>query len=378
MKKKSDIQIIVAVAICFVLLLHVNHLSFVCDDAFISFRYAKNLAQGNGLVFNVGERVEGYSNFLWVLLLSLLVKLGLNVVVLSKGLAVLFSLFTILLLLRFSRLLNPKDDIFNYLAALLLACCGAYAAWSTGGLETSFFTFLLTSGSFFLVWGIIKKRGFVVSGIVFALLCMTRLDGLIFAGVSFAFLLYLSIVKRRIELRKVWMACLCFLLPFLSYFIWRWSYYGKLLPNTFYIKLGDNSLYHQGLIYLFDFLNRFWIWLMVVPLFFLGRALKHNKNLKPVAFYFSSMILVFCLYVIYVGGDFMDMFRFLVPILPLFFFLVQEGFRGMYYHGKFISKQKRTPILIVSQVLLTALILFLLVLPSGKSNEIWIGLQWTA
>ena len=110
---------------------------------------------------------------------------------------------------------------------------------------------------------------------------------------------------------------------------------------------------------------------MIVPLLFLGGALKQNKNLKPVAFYFCIMTLVYCSYVAYVGGDFMDMFRFLVPILPLFFFLVQEGFRGMYYHAKSILKQKRSPILVIFQVFLSILILFLLVRPSGKSNEIW-------
>ena len=47
------------------------HNRFIQDDAFISFRYAKNLIEGNGLVFNVGERVEGYTNFLWTILLSL-------------------------------------------------------------------------------------------------------------------------------------------------------------------------------------------------------------------------------------------------------------------------------------------------------------------
>ncbi len=43
---------------------------FLCDDAFISFRYVRNLLEGHGLVFNPGEHVEGYSNFLWVLELA--------------------------------------------------------------------------------------------------------------------------------------------------------------------------------------------------------------------------------------------------------------------------------------------------------------------
>src|SRR5215831_17241797 len=55
---------------------HIYYLRFVCDDAFISYRYAANLAHGRGLVFNPGERVEGYTNFLWVVLCSALIRLG--------------------------------------------------------------------------------------------------------------------------------------------------------------------------------------------------------------------------------------------------------------------------------------------------------------
>jgi hypothetical protein len=53
-------------------------LSWIGDDAFISFRYARNLAEGHGLVFNVGERVEGYTNFLWTVLFAPLIKLGID------------------------------------------------------------------------------------------------------------------------------------------------------------------------------------------------------------------------------------------------------------------------------------------------------------
>ncbi|MHC4066890.1 MAG: hypothetical protein ACYSUI_20630, partial [Planctomycetota bacterium] len=60
------------------LLLHAAAYTFLTDDAFISFRYARNLSEGLGLVFNPGfERVEGYSNFLWVVLLAGVNALGL-------------------------------------------------------------------------------------------------------------------------------------------------------------------------------------------------------------------------------------------------------------------------------------------------------------
>jgi len=270
--KKTHLSIALVAIIVLILLLHVNYLRFVCDDAFISFRYAKNFVEGHGLVYNIGERVEGYTNFLWTLLLSLFMNMGLDPVVMSQVLGVLFSLATIFLLLRLNRQLYPEGSIFNYLAPLFLACCGAYAAWSTGGLETSLFTFLVLLGSFFLIAGVDNPKHLAHSGIVFALACMTRLDGLILAFVTFGFLLYLVVSGKKVEVKGLLLWSLFFLIPFLLYFAWRWSYYGKMLPNTFYIKVAGAAYYQQGFSYLLSFVERFWIWFMVIPCFSWARA----------------------------------------------------------------------------------------------------------
>jgi arabinofuranosyltransferase len=365
------VSIGLTIVVVIILLLHINYLRFVCDDAFISFRYAKNFVEGHGLVYNIGERVEGYTNFLWTLLLSLFMKMGLDPVVMSQILGVLFSLATVLLLLRLNRRLYPEETLFDYLAPLFLACCGAYAAWSTGGLETSFFTFLVLLGSFLFLSGIDRPRCFASSGIVFALVCMTRLDGLVLVFVTFAWLLYLLVIKKKVEVKSLSIWTLSFLIPFLLYFLWRWSYYGKPFPNTFYIKVAGAAYYQQGFSYLVSFIERFWIWFMVIPLFFLGKGIRLNPKLKMVVFYFTSMILVFSCYVVYVGGDFMDMFRFLVPILPFLFFLVQEGFRGMYRYSDLLPAGRRKTALKALSLLLIGSSIFLLAYPSGESNKVW-------
>lgn len=109
----------------------------------------------------------------------------------------------------------------------------------------------------------------------------------------------------------------------------------------------------------------------MIPLLFLGRAIRSNVNLRLVVTYFVSMILVFSLYIVYVGGDFMDMFRFLVPILPFFFFLIQEGFRGLYQYAQHLSEKQQKVALRTSVILLIGLSLFLLAYPSKESNKIW-------
>ena len=76
-----------------VLVAHIAHYAFLCDDAFISFRYARNLADGYGLVFNPGgERVEGYSNFLWVTVLAVVDHFGIAPERAANPLSVSFSL----------------------------------------------------------------------------------------------------------------------------------------------------------------------------------------------------------------------------------------------------------------------------------------------
>jgi hypothetical protein len=369
--KKTHLSIALVAIIVLILLLHVNYLRFVCDDAFISFRYAKNFVEGNGLVYNIGEKVEGYTNFLWTLLLSLFMKMGLDPVIMSQVLGVLFSLATVFLLLRLNRRLYPEDNLFNYLAPFFLACCGAYAAWSTGGLETSLFTFLVLLGSFLLISGIDQPKHLAYSGMAFALVCMTRLDGLILVFVTFGFLLYLLLIKKKVEAKSLLLWSLSFLILFVLYFVWRWSYYGKILPNTFYIKVAGAAYYQQGFAYLLSFVERFWIWFMLIPLFFLGKGMKLNAKLRMVVFYFTSMILVFSCYVVYVGGDFMDMFRFFVPILPFLFFLIQEGFRGLYSYLGPVSNRKQRRSLIITEILLVGLTLFVLVSPSKEANQVW-------
>ena len=64
-------------------------IAWTCDDAWISFRYARNFVEGLGLVFNPGERVEGYTNFSWTLLAALGIHLGAGVESWAIGLGLL-------------------------------------------------------------------------------------------------------------------------------------------------------------------------------------------------------------------------------------------------------------------------------------------------
>jgi len=135
---------------------------FVPDDAYISFRYAQNLAAGNGLTFNPGERVEGYSNFLWILMCSVMFFSGLGLAG-CVGLSILFGLGTLYLVWRLNR-----DSV------LYLAVCVPFVAYSVSGMETALFSFLLVSA----IWLWREGRYWIV-GIVGVLLAMCRPEGLL-------------------------------------------------------------------------------------------------------------------------------------------------------------------------------------------------------
>ncbi len=120
------------------------------DDAFISFRYAENLAHGRGLVFNVGDRVEGYSNFLWTLMMALPARLGaghfeFGMLLAAKTMGALLTLATLALLLRTALLFDPvqKDPQPAIVAGLYLGLSTPFIVWGDGALETPLLAFLL-------------------------------------------------------------------------------------------------------------------------------------------------------------------------------------------------------------------------------------------
>src|SRR5204863_10164001 len=107
---------------------HALMFDFVNDDAYISFRYARNLAEHGQLVFNVGERVEGFTNFLWTVLLAGGIKLGLSPVLTSRSSGIAFGVGTLAVAVRLSlRLDRDKPSRWHLVAPLGLAATGAFA-----------------------------------------------------------------------------------------------------------------------------------------------------------------------------------------------------------------------------------------------------------
>ncbi|HZS42177.1 MAG TPA: hypothetical protein VFF06_35350 [Polyangia bacterium] len=311
--------------------------NFVTDDAFISFVYSRNLARHGQLVFNLGERVEGYTNFLWTVLLAGLLKVGLAPEVMSRVLGTAAAIGTMITCAFASRRVRanaagagaaPEWSAWDALPAIILCGVPGFACWASGGLETALFTFLVTLGVTLYLGEHERDAPSRGSAIAFGLAALTRPEGLLFFALTMLHRGIILVSRRRFvpaaaELRWIgWFALLV-----VPHLLWRRWYYGWWLPNTFYIKSsGGAGAWSQGAYYLTSFARQFHLW--VVPIFAaVGLALKRERGAIVLAGYVTLVAGVFAFYVASVGGDFMGLFRFALPIVPLLALLAAAGLR---------------------------------------------------
>ncbi|MFQ5600848.1 MAG: hypothetical protein ACE5G2_09885, partial [Candidatus Krumholzibacteriia bacterium] len=203
------------------------------DDAYISYRYAEHLAAGRGLVFNPGERVEGYSNLLWVLLLTGFARMGANLEIVSQVLALGCSVGALLLAVHALRqLFGVHSALLAALVVLGLAASGYYAAWSVAGLESTLFGFLLLAAWYRFVIEVREGSGALqLLAPLLALLALTRPEG-VFLALGGVVLRLVLVARRGRPLRGgetlVFVAIVCGTLAL--YEAWRFAYYG---PHLF-------------------------------------------------------------------------------------------------------------------------------------------------
>jgi len=214
--------------------------SWIVDDAGISFAYARNLATGHGLVAQPGvPPVEGFSNPLWVLLLTptLFVHLF-DPVLTPKALALALTAGSFFLLYR-SLLDLTGSRLAAALPLVFLALDTSFAAWSVSGLENPLLAFLLVLLFRLLVRerqeGPSSRRA-LLAGAVAAGIALTRPDGLVFA-VLYPFL---TLFARNRPIDRVWgrigSYAAGFAAVFGGYLLFRILYFGDYVPNTFHAK----------------------------------------------------------------------------------------------------------------------------------------------
>ncbi|MFA7421400.1 MAG: hypothetical protein WCZ90_17085 [Melioribacteraceae bacterium] len=314
---------------------------FIQDDAFTSLHYVQNFVDGNGLVFNEGERVEGYTNFLWVMILSVItflaraLNLNLDLPSAAQFLSTLFGGLLLISTYLLAKKIFAKsfpDSIISTLLALtapaMVLFTTPFIYWSVSGMETSLFVSLtLLSVYFFLDWENDKKRlAFVITVILNSFL---RPEGMFFFAMLIGFKLtqkFLSADDFRTAKKiktsfdsSIKKTLIIYLIPILSYTIFRLVYYGYPFPNTFYAKTEFTIQFlERGWRYYIDFLEGYLLLgIFYVPV--LIQLLRYKTNFKENVL--IGFALVYTLMIIFIGGDVLPVNRFFLTIMPLLFVL---------------------------------------------------------
>jgi arabinofuranosyltransferase len=324
-----------AVALTLVLLLaHAAVYWFLTDDAFISFRYARNLSRGYGLVFNPGfERVEGYSNFLWVVLLAACYGVGLSAETVANvlSLAATVALWGLVVWFVYRRPLAPGRRWLLLVAPLFLAATRSVAVWSTGGLETRLFEVLVLGGALRLVVEVegrlAERPRQSVAAVLFALATLARPDGLLISLAALATGAGQLALRRRLALRPFAMQIGSYALIVGAHYAFRRAYYGQWLPNTYYAKVGGRTWWDMGFVYLGLFALEYAAYLWIPLLIGAVREHLSRRTLFTPAL-FAAIVVPHALYIAAIGGDHFE-FRPLDLYFPFVFILLYDGARRL-------------------------------------------------
>lgn len=240
------------------------------DDAYILFRYAQNFVETGQLTWNPGHHpIEGYTGIALVLLVAGATKLGVSPIVASQAIGTASFVVGGLLLWRLVRRLDLVRPVRGPLLLLYVAA-PFFVPIAFCGLETMLFSTVILAGLSALYTCLVSPSRQPAHELklyaVLLLAGLVRPEGALLGGLA---LVGLALAKRGTALadrrRFVLLAFVAYVLPGLAYFLWRWSYYDLLLPNTFYAKsIGAGVLSFEGST-LWD-LQRFFELYLIVPL----------------------------------------------------------------------------------------------------------------
>ncbi len=249
---------------------------FLTDDAYIAFRYVSNSLLGHGYVWNAAPflPVEGYTSFLWVVLLEAIWRLaGLEPPAVANVLSLAFSFGTLALVVRMALDLELGPRLARARAALLAGVLlgvltnRTFLAWTSSGLETAMFNFLVTLWVFA---GLRLARReapghYALFAAAAALLELARPDGLLFAAATLATGALWALGRWRAgRLRPADALAFAPLGSVAAHLAWRRAFYGEWLPNTYFAKYAG-PWPESGLRYAWSFVLEYalWVWLGV-------------------------------------------------------------------------------------------------------------------
>lgn len=278
------------------------------DDAFISYQYARNLVEGHGLVFNPGEYVEGYTNLLWTLLVAGGMALGRRAEWLGWVLGATSGAATLVATYFYATaVLEATHAWAGAVACGVVLAAASFGVWTLQGMETPLFAAAVTAAL------AAQARGRPWWASLFAVAAtLTRPEGALVAAV----VLGAGLLETRGRDAAAWRRIVAYVVVLALVTVFRVAYYGAPLPNTFYAKVGGVPVI-AGVGYLLGFLVDGAGWL-VIPAVVGAWA---DRRTWPGAAFAIAMTA----YVVAIGGDAFEQWRFFVPVLPCLAVLAVRG-----------------------------------------------------
>lgn len=312
-------------------MLLLSRVAWMCDDAYITFRVVDNFINGYGLRWNIDERVQVYTNPLWMLLISGFYALTREMYFTSLIVSMVISCYAIYIVV----FKLARSQFVAILAILVLFSSKAFSHYTVSGLENPL-TFLFIA----LFFHIYLNRDSETSphrtlfwlSFICALAMVNRID----SGILFIPTL-LTIGWRYLSWRTLGIFIIGFI-PLVLWELFSLIYYGFLFPNTAYAKLGGGVPHYkfvvQGLIYLVESFLRDPLTLFVIITALILPLWTRRNTLYPLVF----GLLLSVIYVVNVGGDFMSG-RFLsAPMLLATIILVQFDWKNLSLWEKLTHK----------------------------------------
>ncbi len=309
--------------------------SWVSDDGFITFRSLENFLHGYGPVFNVGERVQTFTHPLWFLLqaaagfifnlwknnplgqgqmyfLNIFISIGISILMIS--------IFT------FKTAASTQSAI---LGLLIFSVSKSFIDYSTSGLENPLTHLIL------LVFIVIYLNGDEKKGKnIFILAALTALSGLDRLDTLLFYMPALMIIFWQSQNKwKTFVSIGLGFLPLIAWELFSLFYYGALFPNTAYAKINTgipaSSLIAQGLRYYSNSLKLDPITLLTIFAVSIAVLTRKNRSHKTIL----TGVILYLLYTVYIGGDFMSGRYFSTPLLVCIALLSTMDFKSPTVYG---------------------------------------------
>jgi hypothetical protein len=296
-------------------LVHVVRYAGPFEDAFITFRYARNVAAGLGPVFNPGERVEGATSLGWLYLLAAGASAGLPLVPLATILSALAAFGLLAASAALGRRLVSAESWHWILVPAFVAASGTWAYYAGTGMETTLFALLATTAAALLFEP--RAKAVAWAAVLVAVASAFRPE-----GVAYACAFACALTAARSTRRQALVFLAIFAALYLPFFVARWGYYGFPFPNTYYAKAAPSfQLFARGAAYAEEFLTSSLSWIALV---WLAVRFRHGDP-TPRTRVAASVCAVACVNSVWVGGDAFAFFRLMLPALPMFAALTADA-----------------------------------------------------